>query len=428
MGAELRGLLAQSGQTDFMKILHIISQHPESTGSGFSLQNIIRQAKIAGHQNALVAGITAGRIPELDCIGEQFCRFVSFGEGRLNFAVPGMSDVMPYNSSIFGHLTADQLDSYEQVFTETVRSAVASFAPDIIHSHHLWLVSSLSRRAAADIPMVTSCHSTDLRQFVQCPHLRQRVLLPCREIDRILALSRDQQERITEIYGIAADRIDIVGGGYDDEMFAPHKKEKPGTVELLYAGKLSFAKGVDWLLHVFHQLQGQGMHLHLAGSGTGEEARICLELAERAGTAVSVHGRISQQKLAELMGRCHVFILPSFFEGLPLVLLEALASGCRIVTTDLPGCRELLAGADPDLVEIVRLPSMKNIDRPEQSDLADLQKKLAAALISMAGRVRKSPSPSAGQICRITSRFSWNSVFSRIFAAYEQAVAKKGGD
>jgi glycosyltransferase involved in cell wall biosynthesis len=82
-------------------------------------------------------------------------------------------------------------------------------------------------------------------------------------------------------------------------------------------------------LHTFLNLKNQGMHLRLAGSGSGDEAHKCLEMAKNAGVAITVHGRISQQELAKLMGRCHIFILPSFFEGLPLVLLEALASGCR---------------------------------------------------------------------------------------------------
>lgn len=410
-----------------MKILHIISQHPESTGSGFYLQNIIRLAAAAGHRNFLIAGISGGRLPKLDCIEEKYCRFVNFGEAELNFAIPGMSDVMPYPSSVFGRLDDKQLDSYEQAFAGAVQQAVAQFSPDIIHSHHLWLVSSISRRTATDIPMVTSCHSTDLRQFVQCPHLRRRVLPHCLAIDRVLALSRDQQERIAELYGMAFDRIDIVGGGYDDALFSLTRKEKPGPVELLYAGKLSFAKGVDWLLNAFLKVTSKGVHLHLAGSGAGDEARKCLELAKRAGPAVTVHGRISQHELAELMGRCHVFILPSFYEGLPLVLLEALASGCRIVTTDLPGCRELLSGANRDLVEFINLPAMKSIDRPDQKDLAGLQTALAGAIVSMADRVRRSPSPSAQEIYHLTSRFSWTSVFGRIFSAYEQAIAGRAG-
>ncbi len=93
------------------------------------------------------------------------------------------------------------------------------------------------------------------------------------------------------------------------------------------------------------------------------------------------------------MGSCHIFILPSFYEGLPLVLLEALASGCRIITTDLPGCKELLGDADPDLVEFIKLPVMKQIDRPEPEDLPIVEMRLREAINSMVARVLVSPSP-----------------------------------
>jgi glycosyltransferase involved in cell wall biosynthesis len=409
-----------------MKILHIISQHPESTGSGFYLQNIIRQAAAAGHQNFLIAGISGNRLPELDCIDKKLCRFVNFEVDNLNFAIPGMSDVMPYPSSRFSALTEKQLNLYEQAFAETILHAVTLFSPDIIHSHHLWLVSSVTRRILTDIPMVTSCHSTDLRQFVQCPHLRKRVLPHCLDIDRVLSLSHDQQKNIHNLYEITKDRIDIVGGGYDQNLFTLQKKDSPEPIQLLYGGKLSFAKGVDLLLRTFLDLKEQRIHLHLAGSGVGDEARKCLELAKKAGAAITVHGRISQQDLAQLMGKCHIFILPSFFEGLPLVLLEALASGCRIITTDLPGCHELLKGANSDLVEFIKLPPMKHIDSPNPEDLDELQQRLAGAITSMAARVRRSPSPSVEEIHRITSIFDWNSVYGRILSTYKKAIERVG--
>ncbi len=89
----------------FMNILHVISQHPASTGSGIYLQNLLRQAVAAGHRNFLVAGITAGAIPVLDGIDGLSCRFVTFDGGDLEFVIPGMSDVMPYASSCFSELT-----------------------------------------------------------------------------------------------------------------------------------------------------------------------------------------------------------------------------------------------------------------------------------------------------------------------------------
>ncbi len=406
-----------------MKILHLISQHPEDTGSGFYLQNLIRQAAAAGHRNFLIAGMTGGRIPQVPGIDREHCRFVRFGEGELDFAVPGMSNVMPYPSSRFDALTSVQLAAYEKVFAETICAVVLEFSPDILHSHHLWLVSAVARRILPDLPMVTSCHSTDLRQFVQCPHLRQRVQPDCLKINRVLALSRDQRDKIKAIYGINDQCIDIVGGGYDDHLFLQITKPQAPPIHLLYAGKLSLAKGVDWLLRTFIGLENPRLHLHLAGSGSGEEAELCLRLAEEAGDRVTLHGRINQQELARLMGFCHIFILPSFYEGLPLVLLEALAAGCRIIATDLTGCRELLAKAGPNLVHFVSLPVLATIDQPDPKDWHILQLRLAAAIDDMAKRLRSGPSLESQEVATITSAFSWQAVFARIVRSYDKAMA-----
>ena len=406
-----------------MKILHLISQHPESTGSGFYLQNIIRQARVAGHQNFLIAGTSGSRLPQLDCIKAQSCRFVHFDQGVLDYTIPGMSDVMPYPSSPFGTLSPAQLDTYERVFGEVIERAVGDFSPDIIHSHHLWLASAVARKLMPTMPMVTSCHSTDLRQFLQCPQLQDRVLPHCQKIARVLALSGDQADKINQLYAIASHRIDIVGGGYDETLFTLQQKDESPQVQMLYAGKLSFAKGVGVLLQSIQSWGGAGVHLHLAGSGTGEEEQYCLELAAKAGDSVTVHGRISQQELARLMRGCHVFILPSFYEGLPLVLLEALASGCRILTTDLPGCKELLGDADADLVQFIQLPVMQRIDRPDPEDLPLVEKRLGEAINSMAARVLISPSPDPKHIQEITSTFGWGAVFSKINLAYEKVLS-----
>jgi len=405
-----------------MKILHIISQHPESTGSGFYLQNIIRKSTDAGNQNHLVAGISGRELPLLDGIKKEEFSPVRFGEADLDFAIPGMSDVMPYPSSRFSELAPDQIKIYKKIFSEKISQAIQSFSPDIIHSHHLWLVSSVTRKIAANIPLVTSCHSTDLRQFVQCPHLRRQVLPYCRDIDRILSLSRSQAEDIQQLYGINKQQIDIVGGGYDENLFTMGTKKQPPPVHLLYAGKLSFAKGVDWLLHSVSDLKSMGVQLHLAGSGSGEEARTCHELAAKSDVPVHVHGRLDQQELAGLMRYCHIFILPSFYEGLPLVLLEALASGCRIITTDLPGCRELLGSSSPDLVQFITLPTMKKIDRPDPEDWEILRDRLKAAVTVMAERVQISPTPEKESIHPITILSSWEEIFRKISISYKKTL------
>jgi glycosyltransferase involved in cell wall biosynthesis len=408
-----------------MRILHLISQRPESTGSGFYVQNIIRLARDAGHRNHLIAGVPEGYNRELGCIEKSNCSFVSFGGEVLYFSVPGMSDVMPYESTVFSEMSEKDIELYETAFSERIQEVVSDFCPDIIHSHHLWLATALARRTVSGITIVTSCHSTDLRQFHLCPHLGRRVLEDCRSVDRIMALSRDQSFHIQKTYNIDEQHIDIVGAGFDNELFSWQTNETTDTVYLLYAGKLSFSKGVDWLLRCMEQLANLPLHLHLAGSGTGEEEKRCLELAAKIPARVTVHGRLSQMELSTLMQRCHVFVLPSFYEGLPLVLLEALASGCRIVTTTLPGCLELLGEENADHVQFVELPQMQEVDRPDSKDLPLLDRRLREGLETMYWRVKTRPVPDKPTIMDIVQKHGWNEVYKRIEYSYFRALGMR---
>ena len=408
-----------------MKILHILSQRPDSTGSGYYLQNIVRLAEQAGHRNYLLSALPLGEDMQLRGVVASNMKFVRFNGGDLDYAIPGMSDVMPYESSKFSELTEAQITSYENAFAEKIRYAARVFQPDIVHSHHLWLATAVARQILPEMPLVTTCHSTDLRQFMQCRNLRSRVLSHCRGIDRILSLSSDQTGKISDLYGIKKNRIDIIGGGFDAELFKRADKPMPPPVQILYAGKLSYAKGVDLLLESCLRLTTLPIHLHLAGSGTGEEEARCLELAKELGSDITVHGRIEQHQLAPLMGICHLFILPSFYEGLPLVLLEALSTGCRIITTDLPGCQELLAQADVNLVEFIELPSMERIDRPSSRDADRFRSDLAGAIENMVQRILRDSTAGEAEIDRLISTSTWDSVFARIETTYRNVIKEK---
>lgn len=409
-----------------MKILHLLSQRPECTGSGVYLQNVVDLARRAGHQNMLLAGIPVGQAPCLPCLEEQESGYLTFSGGDLPFPVAGMSDVMPYASSRFRDLDAEAIDQYCEVFAAKIRGAVVSFRPDLIHSHHLWLMTSTARLLLPDLPMVATCHSTDLRQYINCPHLRERVTMPCRNLDRVMALGNEQAASIESLYGIAPERIRVVGGGYNEALFVEAEKLPAPPCEMVYAGKLSRSKGVPWLLRAIQRLKNLPFRLHLCGSGSGAEEEECRELAAQSGERVILHGRVSQQELAALLGRSHLFVLPSLYEGLPLVLLEALACGCRIVTTDLPGCRELFAGADGDLVEMLALPQLQEVDQPHARDWPRLEAMLAEAIARQVERVMQGSRPSRPAIAGLTSPYTWRVVFARIESVYFEALRLHG--
>jgi hypothetical protein len=126
----------------------------------------------------------------------------------------------------------------------------------------------------------------------------------------------------------------------------------------------------------------------MAGSGDGPEFRDCIDLAERLGRKVTNHGYVTHRRLSELMKMSHVQVLPSFFEGLPLVLFEGLASGCRIITTNLSGFKEIFGKAKSDVINLIQLPPLETIDRPYRKDETQLETALCKSILDMIAAVK----------------------------------------
>ena len=103
-----------------MKILHIISQSPDFTGSGKYIQEIIRQGAGRGHDNYLLAGAQADFNMSPSLIARDHTIFVRFDGIDLGFPIPGMSDTMPYKSSVFSMLDEKKLSAYRMAFEKKI--------------------------------------------------------------------------------------------------------------------------------------------------------------------------------------------------------------------------------------------------------------------------------------------------------------------
>jgi glycosyltransferase involved in cell wall biosynthesis len=405
-----------------LKILHLLSQRPDSTGSGIYVQAMIREATACGYDNFLVAGVHSNGCDQPDCIEQDKCMFVNFHNADVCYHIPGMSDVMPYESARFCDLTENDLHEYEKAFSEILQNAVLKFKPDIIHSHHLWLVSAMARRLFQNIPMVTTCHGSDLRQFQNCPHLQEKVLSGCREINLVMALSRAQKSEIIRLYDLNPEKIIITGAGYNDRLFYLDKKPRPDPVQLVYAGKLSNAKGVPWFLRTLQSIKTPAWQLHLLGSGSGEDMAFCLSLAKKLGEKVRIYGALPQKRLAEIMRHSHILVLPSFFEGLPLVILEGLASGCRIVATDLPGTREILGNLDTDIINLVSTPRLRFTDQPYREDEHSFEQNLKKAIQQQLEAASRCAPIDLSPIQDKLDAYTWAGVFKKVRKAYQACL------
>lgn len=394
-----------------MRVLHLISQKPDYTGSGKYVQEMIRQGRNRGHEPFLIAGVCADfAVPE-DLVQPGRLRVIRFDGHDLGFPVMGMSDVMPYESTVCSSLTRLQIIEYKTVFFRVIGAAVVDFAPDVIHSNHLWMATAVAREVAPHLPLVTTCHGSCLRQHRLCLELGDSLKESLRGIDRVIALFEQQKADIVELLGIDPGRVDVISGGFNELCFYAEEDEPDSdVVQLLYAGKLDSSKGVPWLLRSLNRIEAP-WNLHLVGAGSGPERDLCLELAASHGDRVTVHGVLSHEKLGGLMRRCDIFVLPSFFEGLPLVLLEAMACGCRIVTTDLSGARGLFAEPHPHMVRMVELPRLETVDRPYTADEPVLEARLAKALEMSISDVMNGVRPDEEYIRRITEPFTWEKYF-----------------
>jgi len=401
-----------------LKILHLLSQRPDSTGSGIYVQAMIRESAACGYDNYLIAGVCSDGCDDTDCIEPDKSMFVNFHQADVSFHITGMSDVMPYESTRFCDLSEGDLHEYETAFSEILQNAVHKFKPDIIHSHHLWIVSSLARQLFPNIPMVTTCHGSDLRQFQNCPHLQEKVLLGCRKIDVVMALSKAQKKDIIYYYNLAAEKIMVAGAGYNDRLFYLDHKPNPDPVQLVYAGKLSNAKGVPWFLRALKSISAPAWQLHLLGSGSGTEQEHCLMLAKELGEKVIVHGALPQNRLAEIMRQSHILVLPSFYEGLPLVILEGLASGCRIVATDLPGTNEILGGSDTDLITLVSTPRLRFTDQPYREDEYSFEQNLKKAIWQQIKAASRCAQLDLSPIQEKLDSYTWTGIFKKVREAY----------
>ena len=195
-----------------------------------------------------------------------------------------------------------------------------------------------------------------------------------------------------------------------------HNRGRVGDVgpTLVYAGKYSRAKGLPFLLDAVERLGERfpDLVLHVAGEGAGSEAEALRARMKRMAPRVVLSGQLSQEQLGHLMRQCAVFVLPSFYEGFPLFLVEALACGCRVVCTDLPGLRDGFGKQLARVLSLVAMPRLVGPDTPVEQDVPAFVDRLVAALTEALHAPALDASSSALSTALIA--FAWDAIFQRI--------------
>ncbi len=402
-----------------MRILNITAQKPDSTGSGVYLAEMVRCEVQAGHAAAVVCGIAPGDpLPFPDGV----CAYpVYFETDEVPFAVCGMSDEMPYRATRYRDMDKQMVAQFRAAFAKRIRRAVDEFNPDVVVCHHLYLLTALVRSLVSGIPVFGVCHSTDLRQMRSHGLERDEIIRNICELDGIFALHGEQRAEIIALYGCEPNKVRVLGTGYNSAVFTmpARRPAERDELPLLYVGKIWEKKGVGCLLDALDQIRvpGKSIHLRLVGGhNDAAEYERFQKQAEACAAQVEFAGRLGTEALVEAYQQAAVFVLPSFFEGLPLVVVEALACGCRVVVSDLPGIRPWLDGHVPDApVVFVQPPRMRTADEPFPDDLPAFSERIARGIERAAAL-----QPFAGDMHSLT----WEGLTAR-FVSFIQPFCKE---
>ena len=375
-----------------MKILSIITQKPSSTGSGIYLTEILKSYQHLGEEQAVICGVTKeDRLPDIPSV--DFFP-VYYESEELPYPVLGMSDEMPYNSTRYKDLTKEMLEQFERAFSKKLEEVMSVFSPDLILCHHLYLLTALVREKCPQIPIFAFCHNTDLRQMEKHDLEKERIVRNIQKLDKIFTPKEAQRQEVLRLYGVEPEKVINIGIGYNAEVLglptgdvlSPHgiprrreirtasgeKYAKGEYWDLLFAGKLGEKKGVFSLLRSLEALYQKGrknFRLFMVGdNGNQEEKEAVFALAKTCNYPIYFLGRLDYSDLIPWYEFSDCFLLPSFFDAVPMTVIESLACGNKVVLTALEGLEDFFTENLPTApIFFVELPPRKNADEiPEE--------------------------------------------------------------
>lgn len=400
-----------------MKVLSIIAQKPGSTGSGVYLTELVKCFKEFGASQEIICGA----YNEDKIVDEEEIKYnkVIFNTKELPIKIAGMSDVMPYESMKYSDFIGDdiKLSYWTNAFRKKITETLINFRPELIICHHLYLLTAhvvniveelKNENRISNCKIYGICHNTDLRQFRQTNLEREYIKENIKMLDMIFAPSAEHASIAKEIFNLDESKIKIIGIGYNDKVFY-NKNVKRDNNSIIYVGKVANKKGVLSLVKALNLLGDDKITLAIVG-GAGDKLEYDTILAEskKSKSHIRFLGAKNQFELADLYNEHGIFILPSFSEGIPIVPLEALACGCKVIISDLPGVKDFLDENVKDAsIRYVTLPRLSNVDEAEQDELESYEARLAKSM--------KECLADHGNYCPSLSSISWSNIAKSIY-------------
>jgi len=216
--------------------------------------------------------------------------------------------------------------------------------PDIIHAHvFLAGVPAVILGKIYKIPVVITEHWSGFprRMLGKLDLIKARFAL--NRVKIVLPVSKNLESSIKS-YGIN-NRFEVIYNVVDIHTFYPSLKKGINKIKkILLVALLLPVKGIPYLLQSLAQLKQkrQDFSLEIVGDGPNREEYEKLTMELDLEKEVKFYGLRSKSEIAEFMRNSDFFVLPSLWENLPCVLIEAMASGLPVIASNVGGIPEIL--------------------------------------------------------------------------------------
>jgi teichuronic acid biosynthesis glycosyltransferase TuaC len=292
------------------------------------------------------------------------------------------------------------------------------YRPDLYHAHWLFPTAWATIRATAGsgVPVVASARGSDVHTYpVRIRRLRRLARDAMGQATLVTAVSRALMQQ-AKMLGPPGMSIDVVHNGVDDQLFFPVSDRRGLRRDLGVAQegfywvsvcRLVPEKGPAELLGAFARLAACSARARLILVGDGPEGAFLKRQVteQKLEDRVVFAGRRSPEEVARWLQAADAFVLASHGEGLPNVVLEAMASGLPVVATDVGGTGEVVLNDVSGLLVPPRDVTALAGAMIRISDDPDL-----AARFGVEGRRR------------VERHFGWNASARRWIEVYEKAL------
>jgi glycosyltransferase involved in cell wall biosynthesis len=369
-----------------MRILHLTKKYyPMIGGDAYVVHNLKEQQTKSGHT---VYVLTSN------------CDEIAQNEEVLKF---GLKD----SSANLDKITPQRLISLVFLFLWGFRK-IGTIKPDLIHSHSADMGFFISFAARLyKIPLINTCHGISFndKQYFFLKRLAEKFFLKYSGFKKIIAIDINGLE-VLEKAGITKGIY--IPNGVDIHKFKQGSKEKDvEKTRFLFVGRLEKQKGLEYLVQAAKLLK-EHRNFEIIIVGDGEEAANLKKMTSEFDVEdlFKFTGKISEEALIEQYGRCNIFVLPSLWEGLPLTLFEAAATGLPIIATNVGGIPSVLTHNENALLVKARNSKELAEEMKKLMDDKELQKKLSTSARKLA------------------EKYSWENSSKKLESTYNKCVKK----